>query len=596
MFQGTGTTTTGTGGAGGSGGQSGAATRVDLLLAVDNSRSMADKQEILGLAVPTLVESLVNPRCLDADGVPAASQPSGAGQACTPGTHRQFAPVTDLHVGVLSTSLGGHGANICEGSVDPSENDQGHLLSRDDQGGSVATYESLGFLAWDPDQVLSPPGESDPGALSEDLASMVRGVGQVGCGFEATLESWYRFLVEPNPHSSISIDAQNNAVLVGTDYTVLDQRRAFLRPDSALAILMLSDENDCSLRDGSQYYFAAQLQVNGSAYHLPKPRAACAVDPNDPCCRSCGQPAGAGCSTAADDCNSGPLEALDDHVNLRCFDQKARFGIDFLYPIDRYVTGLTAAIVPDRQGNLVPNPLFTNLDPTDPDATVRTAALVFLGSISGVPWQDIARRDAGGLPDLATGHDAKGAPVGGFKSAAELVATGAWDLILGTPEYYHTSPNALPDDPLMRESIAPRSGANPVTGDLVAPPSAGPMANPINGHEYTVAGNGDLQYACIFPLPTPRDCSQPGQVACDCDQPGSNNPLCQEANGSYGTTQFRAKAYPGIRQLSLLKALGNHGVVGSICPPQLTVEAELDYGYVPTVRTLVEAMAPQLAK
>ena len=31
-------------------------------------------------------------------------------------------------------------------------------------------------------------------------------------------------------------------------------------------------------------------------------------------------------------------------TNLRCFDQKRRFGIDFLYPVDRYVAGTTSMV------------------------------------------------------------------------------------------------------------------------------------------------------------------------------------------------------------------------------------------------------------
>src|SRR4051812_19345082 len=39
--------------------------KIDLLLMIDNSRSMADKQAILVAAVPDLVKGLVNPKCVD---------------------------------------------------------------------------------------------------------------------------------------------------------------------------------------------------------------------------------------------------------------------------------------------------------------------------------------------------------------------------------------------------------------------------------------------------------------------------------------------------------------------------------------------------
>lgn len=61
------------GGTGNSGGVgwfdcSAPAERVDVLLAIDSSRSMADKQEILALTVPELFQQLINPPCVDPNG------------------------------------------------------------------------------------------------------------------------------------------------------------------------------------------------------------------------------------------------------------------------------------------------------------------------------------------------------------------------------------------------------------------------------------------------------------------------------------------------------------------------------------------------
>jgi hypothetical protein len=41
--------------------------KVDLLLMIDNSSAMADKQAILAESVPFLLRRLVSPRCLDAE-------------------------------------------------------------------------------------------------------------------------------------------------------------------------------------------------------------------------------------------------------------------------------------------------------------------------------------------------------------------------------------------------------------------------------------------------------------------------------------------------------------------------------------------------
>ncbi len=584
---------TDTGGSGGSKPLPPASTdKVDVLLVLDNSRSMADKQAILSLAVPELIASLINPACLDDKGVPSET-PATPDDPCPAGFKRQFPSQNNIHIGVITTSLGGHGADVCS---DELTNDHGRLIWRTEQGGQVSTYDGLGFLAWDPKGKLSPPGQDNPDAFVGDLTDMVIGAGQVGCGFEASHEAWYRFLVEPDPYQTIKIE-QNSAILSGTDETLLKQRADFLRSDSLLMIMVLSDENDCSIRDGGQYYFAAQIYSPGTnqPYHLPKPRAACAEDPNDPCCRSCGQQPGEGCDDSKDDC-AGQLEPIDDQINLRCWDQKRRFGIDFLQPIERYADGLREKQVADRHGNIVANPVFSDLQPGG-SGKIRDERLVFLAALIGVPWQDIARRSSNGAPDLIGGKDAKGNPVGAFQSAAELTANNTWSLVLGNPENYHTDPSALPDDPLMIETFEPRHGTHPITGEAVAAPGAGYDANWINGHEYSIPTHSDLQYACVFELPEPRDCSDPQQTACDCSDPKTDNPLCQDPdNNKFGQIQYRAKAYPGIRHLQVAKAIGNQGVIGSICPAQLYNEGALDFGYRPTVRTLISSVASVLNK
>jgi len=576
--------------------------KIDLLLTVDNSRSMADKQEILKAAVPDLVQALVNPRCVDENGAPAAQQPTDPLQDCPiDGTKREFEPVLDIHIGIITSAIGGHGADACDAVSIPSEDDKAHLITRSgtDQGDPVVpTWENKGFLVWDPSTVApshNPQGETDVATLVNNLKSMVGGAGEVGCGFEASLEAWYRFLVEPDPHESITLE-KNSAVLQGTDSILLQQRADFMRPDSLLAVIMLSDENDCSIRDGGQFYFAAQIYSPGTnqPYHLPKPRAACKTDPNSPCCRSCGQSPGSGCDDSQDDC-SGQLSSEDDSINLRCFDQKRRFGIDFLWPIDRYTTGLTSSAVQDRHGNVVPNPVFSDLNPNDENTNIRDPGLVFIAGIIGVPWQDIARKNAGpdgeaktadDYPDLLGGLDIDGNAFGGFQSGAELVANGTWDIILGDPANY-----VPPTDPLMIESVDPRSGTNPVTGDAIQPPSAGELANPINGHEYSIPNRSDLQYACIFPLGTPRDCTDPNQVACDCSQADNDNPLCDPMNK---TSQKYAKAYPGIRELQVLKKVANQGIVASICPEQQNETALFNYGYRPAIGAIIERLKQAL--
>ncbi|MCC6553416.1 MAG: hypothetical protein IT372_10410 [Polyangiaceae bacterium] len=573
--------TGGTGGAGGAGGEAPLrkADKVDILFAIDNSGSMADKQAVLALALSDLVLALVNPPCLDQDDQLAPEQPASAAEPCLSGYSRQYAPVEDIHLGVISSSLGAYGADACSVSApEVTNNDHGHLLARTAPGGAtIPTYEGKGFLAWDPGARYSPPGDSDPVAMVTTFKEMVLGVGQSGCGFEGQLESWYRFLADPEPYASISLQ-DGEATPQGIDSVLLAQRADFLRPDSMLAIIMLSDENDCSIRAEGQYFYVAQQNAGAGKFHLPRPRSECATDPNDPCCLSCGQTKPAECpddpTCFNPDGSIAVLSDIEDSTGLRCYDQKRRFGIDFLYPIGRYVQALTSSTVTNRAGELIPNPIFSDLNPDDANTTIRDPGLVVLTAIVGVPWQDLARDPA----NLALG----------LKSAAELEASGAWDVILGDPASY-----VPPGDPFMIESPDPRSGPNPITGDSISPP--GSASNAINGSEYTNAERKELQYACAFTLLQPRDCSVPGTLACECE-PGTDNPLCapNPDDGGESTLQVRAKAHPGLRHLSVLKGIGGQGVAASICPAQVTDPASGDFAYRPAIRTLLERMATRL--
>ena len=312
-----------------------------------------------------------------------------------------------------------------------------------------------------------------------------------------------------------------------TDTEVLTERKNFLRPDSLLGIIMLTDEDDCSISDSGLGWLVARMD------HMPRATSDCAKDPNSPCCRSCAlqessPPSGCEAIKIDPSCTKGAFTDKEDALNLRCFQEKKRFGLDLLYPTQRYVNALTQIQIcpnnPDlscgTNDNPEANPIFANAN----GGVIRDSSLVFLAAITGVPWQDIATD--------ATLKDPNALK---YKTADQLKATGIWDDIVGDVNKY-----VKPKDPLMVESIDPRAGSNPITGDAIAPPSAGVMANRINGHEYDIPNRDDLQYACIFPLATPR---KNGQDCGNYGQPGAspNKPLCQNpANGSYSTTQYFA--------------------------------------------------------
>src|SRR5580704_1005098 len=90
--------------------------KVDLLFMIDNSVSMGDKQSLLALAVPNMIQRLVEPNCINAmTGVadPGKIDTSGDGMGCPNGDKDEFSPVHDMHIGILSSSLGSRGGDVC---------------------------------------------------------------------------------------------------------------------------------------------------------------------------------------------------------------------------------------------------------------------------------------------------------------------------------------------------------------------------------------------------------------------------------------------------------------------------------------------------
>jgi hypothetical protein len=175
---------------------------VDILVVVDDSFSMSEEQSLLMAGFPTLVGGILDP---------------SAGET----------PVEDLHIGVVGTDMGTGGYTVSTCS-DPVDGDDGVL--RHEPGSSVtgcdATYPTfLGYASATPD--------------STAIDWIVKGfeciatLGIDGCSFEQPLESSRKALVD---HA----DGPN---------------AGFLREDSILVILYLSDENDCSVDPENPGFF-----------------------------------------------------------------------------------------------------------------------------------------------------------------------------------------------------------------------------------------------------------------------------------------------------------------------------------------------------
>jgi hypothetical protein len=596
---------------------------------------MGDKQTYLITAIPDLVNRLLNPNCIDSSGVSHGASTSGtcANMAYKP----EFPPVHDLHLGMVSSSLGARGGDACGDAtmalppfqnVLAHNNDQAHLLNRSltfaAGGGSVTegvvadapapdqylywfpTAQNTGKTAGKGNALTNAPATQ----LISDFTNMVGGAGVFGCGIESQLESWYRFLVQPDPYASVGTtkDSNGNAhgVWNGVDQTILQERADFLRPDSLVLIVVLSDENDSEIDVRS----ISGLGVNwmASSFDPPNATSACATNPASTACQSCAQ----GSNSQTDSqCKAKPLYTMINDwgydLNLRHVHMKSKYGVDPQFPIQRYVNGLTSLSVPDRNGeyptnatsytgtNDCNNPLFsTGLPSSGTDSNTlchltvgpRTKDMVFYAHIGGVPSSLL--------------HFKHGDP------ASSTLTSADWVKILGTDPLNF---NYTGIDPHMIESYQPRSG--------IAPPGSPSNSDPISGYDWItdqpvgVMGGHVLQvdreYACIFPLvdtngnPMSRDCSL-AQNANFCDCPhaqGTLNaqqlpPLCDQTTI---TKQVAAKAYPTIRELLLAKLLGTQGIVGSICPIDGADNATRDdplFGYRPAVEMTIDRMKTAL--
>ena len=199
---------------------------VDLLILVDNSASMAEEQASFVSALPGLVRSLVDPPDANFDGQP------------------DWLPIPDVRVGVITTDMGtgGHSVPTC---ARPDFGDDGALRTngRTSVPGCMATYPSYTSLAESGGSVE---------AFARDVACVAE-TGVNGCGFEQPLEAILKALspATPAPYTASSYVSPQffRATLGNGDGT----NAGFVREDSLLAIIVLTDEEDCSASDPELY-------------------------------------------------------------------------------------------------------------------------------------------------------------------------------------------------------------------------------------------------------------------------------------------------------------------------------------------------------
>jgi len=184
---------------------------VDLLFMVDNSNSMTEEQMSLASAFPRLITTLTT------------GDATGDGRP-------DFPAVRDLHVGVITADMGTGGFRVPT-CTSPDFGDDGVLRTTGNTGiaGCAATYPS--FLSWG--------SGDDIAALASDFGCVAT-VGTGGCGFEQQLEATLKALTPSTSGTTFHDDSTGH----------LDGANAgFLRADSVLGIVLVTDEADCSADD-----------------------------------------------------------------------------------------------------------------------------------------------------------------------------------------------------------------------------------------------------------------------------------------------------------------------------------------------------------
>ena len=270
-------------------------TAVDLLFVVDNSGSMKEEQASLRREFPKLIQVLTT-----------GERP---GQAA-------FSPVKDLHLAVVSTDMGLVGVDGVTGCTGFGDDGVMNNAPNASVPNCQASYPR--FLTY-------LEGVDDPTRTANDFAC-ISTLGTEGCGFEQPLESalkalWpsaderVRFLGDATGFGTLGRgDAENLGFLRGTES----------QGSSLLAIIVVSDEEDCSSADTSHLVPEEYLPLDS------------------------------------------PLRAQD--LNLRCFHNPQN-----LYAIDRYVKGFREARPGENRvvfGAIVGVPQ----DLVDADALARAAA------------------------------------------------------------------------------------------------------------------------------------------------------------------------------------------------------------------------------
>ncbi|MBW2735299.1 MAG: VWA domain-containing protein [Deltaproteobacteria bacterium] len=216
---------------------------VDILFVIDNSGSMAQEQQNLLDNFGTLIEALKSEKL---DG-----------------------KIPNVHIGVVTTDLGAGNYGSAIPSCETAGGDRGVLQSKAQLPGCAAPTDA--WISYSEGvHNISGCTKADPIECVKDSFKCIAALGIEGCGFEMQLES-----------ARLALDKTNNA------------NPGFLRDEAFLAVVFITDEDDCSaanpqLFDPTQqglsdplgpltsfrcFEFGIQCDINDR--NTPGPRANC---------------------------------------------------------------------------------------------------------------------------------------------------------------------------------------------------------------------------------------------------------------------------------------------------------------------------------
>jgi hypothetical protein len=183
--------------------------KVDLLFVIDNSGSMRQEQKLLKQQIRIMVEELISPT--------------------VQGPHTPL-PVEDLHLGIVSTDLG----VFCKDEDGNLLGDNGELQNSCTASGGEVLFQAADCegdsCPWFVHSEEYPDDDQNNAPIWEDFGCVAE-LGTNGCGIEQPLEAARRAL-DPAGHGAPG-----------------GPNGGFLRSDSLLAIVFVTDEDDCSTND-----------------------------------------------------------------------------------------------------------------------------------------------------------------------------------------------------------------------------------------------------------------------------------------------------------------------------------------------------------